>query len=659
MNSNTSLLTYLRSSSDIQQFLSQYSSNQLKPVIKASLLYGIYALRAMYGNALPLELLEAHVKKAKDITSATALIPNIKQKLADIRKEVNHIDSSLDSKHNPLVPNSNDLALNSKPEETQTQLTQPKSPKSRPQSAPPRKMQEPSAVDWRYDPSVFRKDQGLSKNVPSRTLLFRDSSPPGYRQANYSVMYRCNDDFGRHKPGKDITKEIYPEWWLGLTRMDSKDAEELPKKITQRDPPPLPPKHKVKKEIFTQTHAEKDTKPVKTVRIEETLKPVHKVDITTETDNHTDFTSIPQSAKRISFVEPDYKTESFKENYGNSEGYEDKRSVRMGKYEEVPEEYAPIQYLTSPKEMSQKKMDFLSSGKYEAQEELYRKPEYVSSAKEENIYRKSDYPSSKYQSQEELPYIKTDYSGNKYEAQQDSPYRKPEYLLPSKEEPVYRKSEYPSSKYETTDEHYRKTEYLQSKPQTLECIEKPMPGDKTVKEDKASKQLKDDKTVRYQIEPVYSNYSGWVGDFSDVVKHRPSTYDKEQSSYRYSDDKKLRGSDHSSRSEYRDSSGYESSREKKFMFPAELKPPRSVQEPSSNSASSMSMYHPTDDMKRFYAKEFTQLLESHGINSLDSTGGRKEEYNYLRPTRTYADEDNPPRNRREHSFNSQEHSPFL
>lgn len=624
MNSNTSLLTYLRSNSDIEHFLSQYSSNQLKPAIRAGLLYGIYALRAMHGGVLSLDFLESQVSKAKQASTAAQLIPNIMQKLSEIRNEVNTIDSSLSSKYNPPIPNSNDLT-STKPETTQTDAQG--SPKSRPQSAPPRKVSAAPAGDWRYDKSVFRKDSGCKK-VQNRTLLFRESPPPAYRRGNYTVMFRSNDDFGRPKVVENITKEIYPEWWLGLAMMETKEGEEIPKKITQRDPPALPPKYKVKKEIFTQTHREKENKPdrSKSVRIEEPVATVHTVDSMTETEPVSAFIRTTQPVKRISFINPDfkeykdYKSESLKEEYDHGEVYEE--NSKISKYEE---EFVPTQYLTSPKEASIKKVETGAGREY--QEREYRKSEY-SLPKEEPALRMPEY-------------------GKEY---QEREYRKSEFSLPQDES--FRK---PVSKYEV-HEDYRQ-------PQTLECIEKPLTGDKTVKEDKAGKQLKDEKTVRYKEEGIHPNYSGWVGDFSDVVKHRPTGFERDRS-YRYSDDKKLRDSDHSSRSEYRDSSGYESSREKKFMFPSEYKQakyePRSLQDPSSNSASSMSVYHPTDDMKRFYAKEFTQLLDSQGINSLDSTSGRREEYTYLRPTRSYADEEILARNRRDLSFNSQEHSsPYL
>lgn len=653
MNSNTSLLTYLRSNSDIEHFLSQYSSNQLKPAIRAGLLYGIYALRAMHGGVLSLDFLESQVSKAKEASAATQLIPNIKQKLTEIRNEVNSIDSSLSSKYNPPIPNSNDLTSN-KPETTQTDTQG--SPKSRPQSAPPRKVSAAPPGDWRYDKSVFRKDSGCKK-VQNRTLLFRESPPPAYRRGNYTVMLRSNDDFGRPKVVENITKEIYPEWWLGLAMMETKEGDEIPTKITQRDPPALPPKYKVKKEIFTQTQREKENKPdrSKTVRIEEPVVTVHTVDSMTETEPPSAFIRSTQPVKRISFINPDlkeykdYTAESLKEEYDHGEVYEE--NSKRSKYEE---EYVPTQYVTSPKETSIKKGGTGAGNEY--QEREYKKSDH-SLPKEELAFRKPEYGSEYHEREnrkseyslpkEEVAFRKPEY-GSEY---QEREYRKSEYSL-HKEEPASRK---PVSKYEVHEE-YRQ-------PQTLECIEKPLTGDKTVKEDKVGKQLKDEKTVRYKEEVVHSNYSGWVGDFSDVVKHRPAGFEKDRS-YRYSDDKKLRDSDHSSRSEYRDSSGYESSREKKFMFPSEYKQvkyePRSLQDPSSNSASSMSVYHPTDDMKRFYAKEFTQLLDSHGINSLDSTSGRREEYTYLRPTRSYADEEILARNRRDLSFKSHEHnSPYL
>ena len=134
------------------------------------------------------------------------------------------------------------------------------------------------------------------------------------------------------------------------------------------------------------------------------------------------------------------------------------------------------------------------------EEPAFRIPEYGSEYQERE-YRKSEYSLPK-----EEPAFRIPEYGSEYQRRE---YRKREYSLP-KEELSSRK---PASKYEVHEE-YRQ-------PQTLECIEKPLTVDKTVKEDKAGKQLKDEKTVRYKEEVVHPNYPGWVGDFSDIVKHRP------------------------------------------------------------------------------------------------------------------------------------------
>ena len=102
-----------------------------------------------------------------------------------------------------------------------------------------------------------------------------------------------------------------------------------------------------------------------------------------------------------------------------------------------------------------------------------------------------------------------------------------------------------------------------------------------------------------------SSKQAWAQDFSDVVKKSPSAY-----VLRYEESQPQSSKYSSSNDQY--TSSKQSSDESKRWGGAS----------SSYARSSMSKYHPSEEMKKFYRNEFNQLLESGSLGSTLGAGSR-------------------------------------
>ena len=209
------LLSFLIKCRDVQQLLSQYPETLWPRVVRAVMLYGFFSLKVQGCGALPVEVLEEKVRRSGYYIQVEGLLPALKQQLAEVKSELQHLD-----------------------------------PPSEP-SSPPKPPQD-----------AFRKDFPSFKQPAKRTLVFQDPVQPLRNGANYNVVMRPNDMWGHEWSGEDYTKEVYPDWWLDMGKMgirEKKEDEELitvakrpePKKrlISQSKPPAEPEEMAIEAEV--------------------------------------------------------------------------------------------------------------------------------------------------------------------------------------------------------------------------------------------------------------------------------------------------------------------------------------------------------------------------------------------------------------------------
>ena len=194
------LQSFLLRCRDIQQLLSQYPEVKWPRVVRAVLLYGYFSLKSQGCGGLPVEVLEDKVRKSGYYLQVEDLLPTLKQQLAAVKSELSQLQ--------PETP----------------------PPETTPSIKPPQ--------------DAFRKDYPSFKQPAKNTLVFQEPVQPLREGANYNVVFRPNDMWGHQWDGEDYTKEVYPDWWLDMGKMEVKTEKSQaatphpePKKRVVHHPP--------------------------------------------------------------------------------------------------------------------------------------------------------------------------------------------------------------------------------------------------------------------------------------------------------------------------------------------------------------------------------------------------------------------------------------
>ena len=212
------LLRFLTKTRDIQVLLSQYQESLWPRVIRAVLLYGYHSLRTQSAVALPIEVLEDKVRRSGHYVQVEDLLPNLKKQLEQVKSEILTLNTTLETEKEAKTI----VETKTEPSPKQTMEAQ------------TRKGGAETGDD------TYRRAFPSSKPPGRSTLIFRDSSPPALRSgSNYNVVMRPNDIWGPQWQGDDYTKEIYPNWWLDMGKMDMK--EKLTEKVTETAAPVMRP----------------------------------------------------------------------------------------------------------------------------------------------------------------------------------------------------------------------------------------------------------------------------------------------------------------------------------------------------------------------------------------------------------------------------------
>lgn len=179
----------------VQSYLSSYTPDLHDRVIRATFLYGLMALKLNQTYALPIEVLEEQIRQTSNAVGVKDLVSSYKKQLEIMKAEIEKLDGQLDAAD--------------------------QSPR-RVKSASPKKLTLATSNDWRKgDQAVFRgPEPGATQK---RSVLFRDQSPPAFRDANYNVVMKARDEFGPEPP-KDYQDKIYPDWWKDLCAVHSKPS---------------------------------------------------------------------------------------------------------------------------------------------------------------------------------------------------------------------------------------------------------------------------------------------------------------------------------------------------------------------------------------------------------------------------------------------------
>lgn len=227
MNGTKDLIARLLEDKEIKMFLSHYLKTSWTRVIKNTLIYGIYNLGPIHKRVEEIEEIVAQANKCSEIESR---IPALKKRLNDMKNEITKLDDTI--ANTDMSP-----SIQIKPN---FEIIKPKPPDK------PKPVEKPKVIG--NSPKRFQQisDDKRSKSVPTvkaKVTVIHPKPSSDWRKGDNTTYIRetptstrttatFEEIQNRYNP-KPTPKEIYPEWWITLGKLEAKNTP-ISDKITSQ-----------------------------------------------------------------------------------------------------------------------------------------------------------------------------------------------------------------------------------------------------------------------------------------------------------------------------------------------------------------------------------------------------------------------------------------